>query len=54
MDMGRMTNMWIANLNLLQYILFVTAGYIIGFITVSVIILFIADVINVIKRRMKK
>ena len=53
MEKGRMTNMWITNLNLIEFILFVIVGYSISCVGVSVIILFVADVIGVVKRKIK-
>jgi len=46
--------MWIANLNVFGLILFGLVGDIVFGALVTVIILFIADVIEVIKRRCKK
>ena len=45
--------MWLINLNLGLFLLLATVGYLIGAVVVSIIILFIADVIKVIKKKIK-
>ena len=48
-----MIKMWINDLNIGQFILLMIAGYLVGTVIISSIILFIADVIGVVKRKIK-